>query len=249
MRRPGAGIARRGFGVRGGYVKPVAVGGLSLPLAGALLVLDARVGVSEGATFTWDDVISGSGLSASQSVGGNQPSVAVNGALGTVVRFDDTGPSFLDIAGPALSGGEYTVYAVIDPTDTGNQDILISWDSNTPLMNLRRFGSTDMGVYDGSTYRGVVAGADGPQILRFTISDSGNTVTIHRNGSQIVSDAWPNTTTSAGAAVRIGIDSAETGANAMEADLAFLAAYQNSDTSQAADIEAYLAQEWPGALP
>jgi hypothetical protein len=217
---------------------------LTLPTTNLLMALDARVGVTEGATFTWADQ-SGNSNDATQTVGANQPSVETHGTFGTVVRFDDSGPEFLDVAGPALSGGEYTVHCVIDPTDTGNQDMLISWDSNTPLMNMRRFGSTDMGVYDGSVYRGIVAGADGAQHIRFTISDSANTVQIHRNGSQIVSAAWNLTTTSAGASVRIGIDSAETAGNALEADIAFLAVYENSDANQAAAVQAYIEQEWP----
>lgn len=240
MRRPGLEDRCRIRPGLAGYRRS----GLSLPTTNLLLQLDARVGVTEGATFTWADQ-SGNGNDATQGTGANQPSVETNVTLGTVVRFDDANTEFLDLDGLALAGGEYTIYAVVDPTDSGNQDFLISWGTSGIGFAFRQFNSTFAGMFNGTLYRCSHVGVDGPQVLRVTLSGSNTSSAVHRNSVSAATDTWANVTDD-GATVRLGIAYTENAVGAAEMDLAFLAVYQDAhDTDQAAAVEAYLAQEWP----
>lgn len=235
IRRPGVGLARRGD-LRG----TGAGGGLSLltlPTTDLLLHLDARTGVTEGATFTWADQ-SGNGPDATQGTGANQPSVETNGTLGTVVRFNGT-TDWLDVTGLASADENWTVFAVLDSGSNGtNQSILDAQTGRAALQVTNAFGS--VGLFDvGSRLLG--ADATGVQVLTWRQA-TGEGIKAYRSATEIGSSASAGN--SLGGTAYIGANFLGTGAY-VDADVAALFAYDAGlDADGRAAVLAYILQEW-----
>ena len=223
---------------------------LTLPSANLTLRLDPTVAktiVDDSGGGGHAQAVSAWGANATQGTLANRGSLVTDGTLGECVYLDGSS-EFFDLV-PALSGGEYSIYAAIDPTDEGAMDALLSWGVAPNFMvTLRQYGLLNFGIYDGTGYRCTHTGVDGPQLLRVLVSEANNRIAVYRNSALAAEDtSWTGTIAGTAGQGRIGIDGNENALSAARCRVRAIYVFSayHSPTESAA-IEAYMRQETPG---
>ena len=223
---------------------------LTLPTADLTLRLDPTVAktiVDDSGGGGHAQAVSAWGANATQDTLANRGSLVTDGTLGECVYLDGTS-EFMDLV-PALSGGEYSIYAAINPTDEYVMDVLLAWGTTPNFMvTLRQYSSLNFGVYDGTAYRCAHTGVDGPQLLRVLVSEANNRIAVYRNSALAAENAaWTGSVSGTAGQGRLGIDGSENALSAARCLLRAIyvfSAYHSP--AESAAVEAYMLQETPG---
>lgn len=217
--------------------------------------LDARVGVTEGATFTWADQ-SANGYDATQTTAARQPSLVSDSRIpgGVAVRFDRASDHWLDITGASFSGGRYTFYVVGDwtPDDVGAESgYLLDWLTPRTVISVDGGGSSrQAGVATDGTFRAQAGQRLGPTITRYTVAATDvNGTKVHRNGVELATGTATDTDFGATGAACIGAryDGAS---QHVDGDVAMILIYEAAHSDgDAAVVEAWIESELGYFLP